>query len=163
MPSFDVVSEVDMQEVKNAVDQAQREIGQRYDFKGSKSSLELKEKESQIILVADDKLKLSALQDILRQRLSKRNVSMKSVEFADPVPAGGDTIRQVATIKMALKDEELKKLNKTIKDTKLKVTSHIQGAQLSVSGKNRDDLQSVIAHLKKSITDIELQFNNFRD
>lgn len=163
MPSFDVVSKVEMNEVRNAVDQTQREIAQRYDFKGSKSSIELIEKESSIILVGDDKMKLSALEDILKQKLAKRNVSLKSVEFKDATAAGGDTLRQVVIIKMGLKDEELKKINKSIKESKLKISSQIQGDQVRVTGKKRDDLQEAIAYLKKSMTDVDLQFVNFRD
>lgn len=161
MPSFDVVSNVDMQEVRNAVDQASREIGTRYDFKDSKSSIELKE--SLILIVADDKMKLSAVQEILRQKLSKRGVSLKCVEFKDHTEAGGNTLRQEVAIKQGLSDEELKRLNKVIKSQKLKVTSQIQGAQLRVTGKKKDDLQTAIAGLRAEIKDIELQFVNFRD
>jgi cyclic-di-GMP-binding protein len=163
MPSFDVVSTVNMQEVKNAVEQVQREITTRYDFKGSKSSIELKEKEAQIIIVADDNMKLAAMQDILRQKLSKRGVSLKSTEWKDAAPAGGDTIRQEVIVKQGLSSDELKRLNKAIKEMKEKVSSQIQGDQLRVTGKKRDDLQSVISQLRASIKDIELQFVNLRD
>jgi hypothetical protein len=158
MPSFDVVSQVNIQEVKNAVDQTQCEITTRYDFKGANASAELKEKDGIIQLEAPDKLKLNALQDILRQKLAKRGVSLKSVVFNDPQPAGGDRLRQTITVKQALTEEERKRINKEVKESKLKVTSQIQGDQVRVTGKKRDDLQAVIAHLRTSVTDIELHF-----
>ncbi len=163
MPSFDVVSSADMQEVKNAVDQVSREILTRYDFKDAKVTVELKEKEGEIILVAQDKMKLAAVQDILRQKLSKRNVSLKSVTFEDPEAAGGDTLRQVVLVKQSLSDDERKRINKLIKELKLKITSQIQGDQVRVTGKKRDDLQSAIAELKAAANDIDLQFTNFRE
>ena len=162
MPSFDVVSKVEIQEVKNALDQTSREIGTRYDFKGSKSSVELKE-DTLIILMADDDMKLKAVQEILRTKLSKRGVSMKSVEFKDAAKAGGDMWRQEIIIKQGLGDDDLKKVNKAIKEQKAKVTSQIQGNQIRVTGKKRDDLQEVIAHLRVAMKDLELQFINFRD
>ncbi len=162
MPSFDVVSEVSVQEVRNAVDQVQREIKTRYDFKGSKSSIEFQE-EALIVVVADDQLKLQALQDLLRQKLAKRGVSIRSVEFKDPQPAGSDTLRQEVIIKQGLKEEDLKRLNKQIKGLGLKVSSQIQGDQLRVTGKKRDDLQQVIQGLREAVSDLELQFTNFRD
>ncbi len=163
MPSFDVVSKADPQEVKNGVEQAKKELDTRYDFKGSKSSIEWREKENLIILVADDKMKLTALQDILKTRLAKRSVSLKMVEFVDPVPAGGDTIKQEVKIKQGLADTDLKRLNKLVKESGIKVSSQIQGDQLRVSGKKRDDLQLMIAKFKASVADLELQFVNFRD
>ena len=163
MPSFDIVSTVQMNEVTNAVDQTSREIATRYDFKDSKSSLSLNAKDSVIDIVADDNMKLKALNEILRQKLSKRGISLKSVEFEEAQPAGGDTLKQIVKIKQGLTDEELKKLNKQIKDIKLKVNTQIQGDQLRVMGKKRDDLQEAIAFLKANISDIELQFINFRD
>lgn len=162
MPSFDVVSKVDLQEVRNAVDQVQREIATRYDFKGCKSSIEL-QTETNIVIIADDKMKLQAMQDLLRQKFAKRGVSVKSVKFNDPTPAASDTIRQEVSVKQGLNDEEAKKINKSIKTVGLKVSSQIQGDQLRVTGKKRDDLQAVIAHLRAEIKDIELQFVNFRE
>jgi uncharacterized protein YajQ (UPF0234 family) len=163
MPSFDVVSEVNIQEVKNAVDQTQREIGTRYDFKDAKVTIEFKEKEGQILLHASDKMRLAAMEDILRQKLAKRAVNQKSVTFEDPTPAGGDTLRQTITVKQSLSEEERKRINKVIKDAKLKVTSQIQGDQVRVTGKKRDDLQTAIATLRSTVDDIDLQFVNFRD
>ena len=161
MPSFDVVSEVDPQEVRNAVDQVQREMQQRYDFKGSKASIKLESLE--ITIEADDDMHMKAVQEILRTKLAKRKVSLKLLEFGDPKPAGGDMIRLVIKVKDGLKDEELKKLTKMVKSTKVKVQPQIQGAQLRVSGKKRDDLQEIMAHLKENASELELQFTNFRD
>ena len=163
MPSFDVVSIVNEQEVRNAVDQVSREISTRYDFRGSKSSVDLDTEKNLITVIADDNMKLQAIQDLLRQKLAKRGVSAKSVKFADPTPAASDTIRQEVTIKQGLTDDELKRINKFIKAMSLKVSSQIQGDQLRVTGKKRDDLQSVIARLKGEMTDLELQFVNFRE
>jgi uncharacterized protein YajQ (UPF0234 family) len=163
MPSFDVVSKVDMQEVKNAVDQVHREVSARYDLKDTGIEVELKEKEGQIIIKAPDKMKLGAALDVSKQKLSKRGVSLKSVTIEDPQPAGGDFLRQVVLVKQALTEDERKKINKLIKDLKLKVTSQIQGDQVRVTGKNRDDLQTAIASLRNQLTDLDLQFINFRD
>lgn len=163
MPSFDVVSQVNMQEVKNAVDQTSREIAQRYDFKDSKATIELKEKEGVILLHGPDKLRMSAMEEILKQKLSKRGVSLKSVTFEEAQPAGGDTLKQTVTVKQSLTDEEKKRINKLIKDSKLKVASQIQGDQVRVTGKKRDDLQTAIAQLRASAADLDLQFTNFRE
>lgn len=161
MPSFDILSKANLQEVRNAVDQVAREISQRFDFRGSKASIELKE--PLILILADDKLKLGAMQELLRQKLAKRGVSLYSVEFKPEQPAGGDMLRQEVEVKQGMKDEELKRINKAIKEMKVKVTSAIQGDQLRVSGKKRDDLQLVIAQLRSTIKDMDLQFTNFRD
>jgi uncharacterized protein YajQ (UPF0234 family) len=163
MPSFDVVSEVNTQEVKNAVDQTQREIQTRFDFKDANATVEVNEKDWTITLQGPDKLKMSALEEILKLKLSKRGVSLKSVTFEALQPAGGDTLRQKVLVKQGLTEEERKRVTKNIKDSKLKVTAQIQGDQVRVSGKKRDDLQSTIAHLRSSITDIDLQFTNFRE
>jgi uncharacterized protein YajQ (UPF0234 family) len=163
MPSFDVVSKVNIQEVKNAVDQVTREIQTRYDFKGANATVELSEKDSTINMHGPDKLRMSALVELLKQKLSKRSVSLKSVTFEDPQPAGGDTLRQKVTVKQGLSDDERKRINKFIKDTKLKVTSQIQGDQVRVTGKNRDDLQAAIAQMRSKLSELELQFVNFRD
>ena len=161
MPSFDIVSKADLQEVRNAVDQTRREITTRYDFKDSKSSVDITD--TIITVMADDKMKLKAVQEILRQKLAKRNVSLKSVIFEDEQSVGGDMIKQIVNVKQGLSDEEQKKINKMIKGFKIKVTSQIQGEQIRVTGKKRDDLQSVIAELRSNVDDIELQFVNFRD
>lgn len=163
MPSFDVVSQVNMQEVKNAVDQASREVAQRYDFRDSNATIELKEKEGSIVMQGPDKLRMTAMEEILKQKLSKRGVSLKSVTFNEAQPAGGDTLRLTVVVKQSLNDEEKKRINKLIKETKLKVTSQIQGDQVRVTGKKRDDLQEAIAHIRASISDLDLQFTNFRE
>jgi len=161
MASFDISSKADIQEVRNAVDQVTRELRQRFDFRGSKSSIELKE--FIIIIEADDRLQLSNIQELLRQRLAKRGVGLQMVEFKPEQPASGDGLRQEVHVKQGLKDEELKRLNKLIKQLKVKVSSAIQGDQLRVSGKKRDDLQSAIASIKSEVKDIDLQFDNFRE
>lgn len=161
MPSFDVVSKADLQEVANAVDQTRREIETRYDFKGSKAEVTLND--NVITIIADDQMRLQSVQDILRQKLAKRDVNLRSVTFEDARPAGGDTLRQEVKIKQGLETEELKRLNKLIKAQKFKVTSQIQGDQLRVSGKKRDELQEVINHFKLEVSDLDLQFINFRD
>ena len=163
MPSFDIVSRVNMQEVKNAVDQVQREVATRYDFKGVLADITLNEKEGQIAIHTADKMKLSALEEMLKQKLSKRGVSLRSVTFEDAQPAGGDTLKQTVNVKQSLTDEERKSINKAIKDTKIKVTSQIQGEQVRVTGKNKDDLQTAIAELRARMTEMDLQFVNFRD
>lgn len=161
MPSFDVISEVDQQELRNAVDQVRREIETRYDFKGSKASIE--REEFMITLLADDQMKLEALREMLRQRLAKRGVALAAVEFQSEEKAGGDMIRQNVQIKNGLSAEETKRLGKIIRDKKLKVTAQTQGEQLRVSGKKRDDLQVAISSLREEVQDIPLQFVNFRD
>lgn len=163
MPSFDIVSEVNIQEVKNAVDQVSREISQRYDFKDSKATVEFKEKEGEILLHGPDKLRLSSMEEILRQKLAKRGVSLKSCTFNEAQPAGGDTLKLTVTVKQALNDEEKKRINKLVKESKLKLTSQIQGDQVRVTGKKRDDLQAAIAYLRTSTDDLDLQFTNFRE
>jgi uncharacterized protein YajQ (UPF0234 family) len=161
MPSFDIVSTVDMQEVKNAVNQVQREITTRYDFRGSKAEIALEE--NLIKVLADDQMKLSAIQDLVGQKLGKRGVSLKLIEFKEAQKAGGDMLKQEILVKQGLEDKELKKINKEVKGMKAKVTCQIQGDQLRVTGKKRDDLQGVISHLENSIEDMDLQFINFRD
>ena len=161
MPSFDVVSSVNMQEVANAIDQVRREIGTRYDFKGSISSLTLRE--GVIELHTDDDMKLQAVQEILKQKLAKRSINLKSVTFEEPQQAGGDTRRQEVKVRQALTSDELRRLNKLIKQGKFKVTAAIQADQLRVTGKKKDDLQAVIALLRAEVQDLDLQFVNFRD
>ena len=161
MPSFDVMSEADEQEIKNAVEQVKKEIANRYDFKGAKASIELSD--TAITMLCDDDLKLKSMQSLLRDKLAKRGVSAKLLEFTDPKPAGGDMLRQEVVIKKGLNPDELKKLNKYVKTLKMKVTAQTQGERLRVSGKKRDDLQEIISQFKQEFTDLELQFDNFRD
>ncbi len=163
MPSFDAVSKVDMQEVKNAVDQVSREIQQRYDFKGVEAEINLDEKGMLITLQVPDQMKLQALQQILREKLAKRNVSQKLFEFKEEKKAGGDTLRQEVSIKDGLTSEELKMLTKLVKDSKIKVQAQIQESQLRVTGKKRDDLQATMQMLRQDAPKLELQFTNFRE
>lgn len=160
MPSFDIVSKVDMQEVDNAVNQAKKEISQRYDFKGSKSEIDLKE--NTITLLADDDYKLKAVIDILQSKILKRNISLKSLDYGKEEPASGGMVRQVINIKQGIATEKGKEINKIIKDTKMKVQSQIQGDQVRVTGKKIDDLQEVIQLLKSKDLGVDLQFVNMR-
>ena len=162
MPSFDVVSEVDMQEVRNAVDQAAREIAQRFDFKNTNSSLELGETEIKMASVSEDRL--IALRQVLEEKLAKRKVSMKVLDYGTLEQASGNTVRQSATLISGISSEKAKELNKAIKALGIKgIQSSTQGDQLRVTGKKRDALQDVITALKGEDRGIPLQFNNFRD
>jgi uncharacterized protein YajQ (UPF0234 family) len=162
MPSFDVVSEVDAQEVRNAVDQASRELSTRYDFKGTNSSIELTELEIEMRSNSEDRL--TALRQVLEEKLVKRKVSLKSLEYLKVEDAAGGTVRQVAKINAGISSEKAKAVNKAIKELGLKgIQSQTQGDQVRVTGKKRDDLQAVITGLKDIDLEIPLQFNNFRD
>ncbi|MDL2716922.1 MAG: YajQ family cyclic di-GMP-binding protein [Acidobacteriota bacterium] len=159
-PTFDVVSEVNLPEVANAVAQAQKETAQRYDLKGSAAGIEQKDKE--LTLTANDEFGLKAVTDILQTKLVKRGVSLKSLEYGTIEPATKGTVRQVVTIRQGIESEKAKEIVKAIKDRKLKVQVAIQGDQLRVSGKKKDDLQDVIALLRGADFGIPLQFTNFR-
>ena len=162
MPTFDVVSEVDRQEVKNAIDQAQREIANRFDFKNTNSSIELNELVVTLRTVSEDRLK--ALRLVLEDKLVKRGVSLKGLEYGQVEEATQQTVRQTATIKVGIGSDKAREINRTIKDKAPKgVSSQTQGDSVRVSGKKRDDLQAVIALLKEADLGIPLQFNNFRD
>jgi uncharacterized protein YajQ (UPF0234 family) len=161
MPSFDIISEVNDVEIRNALDQANREISTRFDFKGSDARVELKEKE--LTLYADDDFKLKQVTDVLMGKLTKRNIDVRALKFGDVVKMGGDKIKQVVTIRVGVEQELAKKIVKLLKDSKLKVQGSIQGDAVRVSGAKKDLLQEAIALVKKSITDFPLQFNNFRD
>jgi uncharacterized protein YajQ (UPF0234 family) len=160
--SFDVVSKVDLQEVSNAVLQATKELGQRFDFKGSKSSIELNKEKAEITLSADDDYKLKSLTDILKNKLVKRNVSLKSLSFGNTEKAAGDTVRQVVTLQQGISAERAKNIVKLIKDTKLKVQSEIQKDQVRIRAKKIDDLQAVIKMLKGKDFDFHVEFINYR-
>jgi len=160
--SFDVVSKVDMQEVKNAIDQALKEITQRFDFKGTKTELTLKEKEMELVIVSDDEYKLKSVVDIVRGKLVKRNVSVRAFTFGAVEPALGGLVRQVAKIQSGLAMEKAKEIVKEIKDGKLKVQAQIQADQVRVQSKSKDELQTAIAFLKKKDFGIDLQFTNYR-
>jgi uncharacterized protein YajQ (UPF0234 family) len=162
MPSFDVVSEVDLQEVRNAVDQAARELANRYDFKGTDSVLELGEGEIKLETSSEDRL--IALRTLLEEKLVKRSVSLKSIDYGKVEEASGARARQRAAIVAGISSEKARELNKFIKGLGLKgVQSQTQGDQLRVTAKKRDDLQAVIAELKAGDFGVPLQFNNFRD
>ncbi len=158
--SFDVVSKIEMPEVTNAVSQAMKEIGQRFDFKGSKSDISL-EKDA-LVIISDDEYKLKSVVDILQGKLVKRGVPVKNLSFGKIEPALGGTVRQRVTLQQGIPADKAKEIVKTIKDTKIKVQASIQADQVRVSGKNRDDLQSVIQLLKGKDFGIELQFTNYR-
>lgn len=162
MPTFDVVSEVDMQEVRNAVDQASREVGTRFDFKGTGSSVELAGSEIRLHSSTDDRLR--ALAQVLEEKLVRRKVSLKALDRGDVEEAAKGTVRQTITVNAGVSTENAKRINRFVKDLGLKgVSSQAQGDQVRVSGKKRDDLQTVIAALKAEDFGIPLQFTNFRD
>jgi len=162
MPSFDVVSEVDMQEVRNAVDQAAREVSQRFDFKNTNSSVELGDDEIKLASISEDRL--VALRQVLEEKLVKRKVSMKVLDYGTVEQASGNTVRQTATLQSGIAADKAKELNKAIKALGIKgIQSSTQGDQLRVTGKKRDALQEVITALKEADHGIPLQFNNFRD
>jgi uncharacterized protein YajQ (UPF0234 family) len=158
--SFDIVSDVDMQEVDNAVNQATKEISQRFDFRGSKASLALEGEAIKVI--AEDDYKLKNIIDILQAKAIKRGISLKNFEYGKVEPAAQGTVRQVITIKKGISKEKGKEVVAGIKDAKLKVQAQIMDDQVRVSGKNKDDLQNVILKLKQMDFDIDLQFVNFR-
>ena len=162
MPSFDVVSEIDRQELKNAVDQAQRELANRYDFKNTNSSIELTDLNLTLKTASEDRLR--ALKVLLEERLVKRGVSLKCLDWGKIEQASGDTVRQLVTIKVGINSEKAKEVNKLIKEKGPKgVSSQTQSDQVRVTGKKRDDLQTVISLLKSTDLGIPLQFINFRD
>ena len=160
--SFDVVSTVDMQEMKNAVDQTLKELGQRFDFKESKSALTLKEKEKVLEVVSDDDYKLKAVLDIVKAKCIKRNVSLKALDYGKVEEALGGTVRQNITIQSGIIDEKAKAIIKSIKENKFKAQVQIQGDQIRIQSKNKDELQSIISFLKQQEFGIDLQFENYR-
>ena len=161
--SFDVTTGVDLQEVDNAINQAQKELAQRYDFKGSKSEIEFKRAEELITLVADNDFQMRALFDIVQTKLIKRGVSVKNLDVGEIKQAGGDTVRREVKLKTSLDSDTAKKVAAAIKDAKLKkVQASIQGEQVRVSGPSRDDLQEAIALLKSKDFGVQLQFGNYR-
>ncbi len=161
--SFDVTTGVDLQEVDNAVNQAQKEIAQRYDFKDSKASIEFKRAESMLVLIADSDFKMRALFDVLQSKLIKRGVPVKNLDIGETKPAGGDTVRKEIKLKTALDADTDKKVAAAIKDAKLKkVQAAIQGDQVRISSPSRDDLQGAIQLLKSTDFGVELKFGNYR-
>jgi cyclic-di-GMP-binding protein len=161
MPSFDIVSKTDLAEVDNALDGIRREIAQRFDFKGSKCTIE--RKENDITLLADDEPKLKQMQELMKVYFTRRNVDPKALDFKTQERAAGDAVRQVVTVKQGIDREVAKVIVKEIKDSKMKAQVSIQGDELRVSGKKRDDLQEAIALVKKIEVDLPLQYVNFRD
>lgn len=161
MPSFDIVSKTDMTEIANAVAGVTREISTRFDFKGSKSSVELNDKE--IVLLADDALKLKQVRELVLTYVTRRKLDTSCLDFGKEEKAAGAMIRQTVRVKQGIDQETAKKISKAVKDSKMKVQVSIQGDELRVSGKKRDDLQDVIAFVKTLGIDQPLQFVNFRD
>jgi uncharacterized protein YajQ (UPF0234 family) len=158
--SFDIVSEVDRAEVMNAVNQTMKEVRQRFDFKDSKASVALEEKD--LVLAAEDETKLRNMNDILQQKLVRRGVPLKALSYGDPEPAAGGTVRQRAQIQQGIPQDKAKEVVKFIKDSKAKVQASIQGDMVRVSSKDRDTLQTVIASLKAKDFGINMQFTNYR-
>jgi cyclic-di-GMP-binding protein len=158
--SFDVVSDFDRQELLNAVDQVRREVGQRYDLKDSSTEIDLEEGSLTIVTASD--MTLEAVADVLRQKATKRDLSLKIFDFQTPEPVGGNRVKQVVKLRRGLSQELAKKLSKKVRDEVKKVTVAIQGESLRVTGKNKDDLQQVIALLKGEDLELPLQFENYR-
>lgn len=163
MPSFDVVSEVNLQEVDNAVNQTIKEIQQRYDFKGSKTSVEWRLKEKEIIIATDDDYKLSAATDILQSKFVKRSLPLKNMKYETIEQATGGQVRQVIKIQQGLDKEQAKKINQVIKDAKLKVQAQVMDDQIRVTSKSIDDLQDTIRTLRAAPLEVDVQFINMRN
>ncbi len=161
MPSFDIVSQVDRQEVKNAVEQVNKEVANRFDFKGSDARVE--QNDLQLTVFADDEFKLGQVTDVLRTRLAKRNVDVRCLEPGAIEKISGDKVKRPVTVKVGVPQEKAKHIQKLIKDAKLKVAASIQGDAVRVSGAKKDDLQAAIQLVRKSVADLPLQFTNFRD
>jgi uncharacterized protein YajQ (UPF0234 family) len=161
MPSFDTVCEADLVEVKNAVDNTAKEIGTRFDFKGTSAAIELKDKD--ITLIGDSDFQLQQIDDILRNKLAKRNVDVRFLDKGDVQKMGGDKVKQVVKVRNGIASEDAKKIQRIIKDSKLKVQAAIQGESVRVTGAKRDDLQAAMALIRKDILDLPLSFDNFRD
>jgi hypothetical protein len=160
--SFDVVSKVDLQEVANAVQQASKEIATRFDFRGSASKIELKDKELEVVLISDDEHKLKSVIDILETKLVRRHVAVKALDYGKVEAAAGGTVRQVAKIQQGIPSEKAKEIVKAIKDRKLKVQAAIQADQVRVSGRSKDDLQTAMATVRDGDFGLPLQFTNYR-
>lgn len=160
--SFDVVSEVDLEEVRNAVNQSMKEIVQRFDLKGSGSSIELDDKEANLTLASADEFRLQAVNDILQKKLVKRGVSLKALSYGTIDPAAKGSVRQTVTLQQGISMEKAKEIVKFIKGTKLKIQAAIQQDTVRVSGKDRDTLQAIIAELKEQDFEIDMQFTNYR-
>lgn len=163
MPSFDIVSEVNHVEVRNAVDQSNKEIANRFDFKGSDAHIEISEKDKSLTAYADDEFKLRQVRDVLTGKLAKRGVDIRALEPGKIEPVSGNKVKEEILVREGVEQERAKNLVKLIKDNKLKVQASIQGNVVRVSGAKKDTLQEAIALVRKSVTDFPLQFKNFRD
>ncbi len=161
MPSFDTVCEPNMVEVRNAVDTSAKEIGTRFDFKGTSAAIELKDKD--ITLYGDAEFQLTQVEDILRNKLTKRNVDVRFLDIGKVEKIGGDKVKQVIKVREGIATEDAKKITRIIKDSKMKVQASIQGDAVRVTGAKRDDLQAAMALLRKEMAELPLSFNNFRD
>ena len=161
MPSFDTVCEPNMVEVKNAVDNSAKEIGTRFDFKGTSAALELKDKE--ITVYGDAAFQLSQVEDILTAKLAKRNVDVRFLDKGEVQKIGGDKVKQVIKVRSGIESEQAKKITRLVKDSKLKVQAQIQGDAVRITGAKRDDLQAAMALIRKEMPDLPLSFDNFRD
>lgn len=161
MPSFDIVSQVNQQEVKNALEQANKEIQNRYDFKGSDARIE--QDELVLTVFADDEFKLGQVSDVLRQRMAKRGIDVRCLELGAVEKISGDKAKRLVTVKTGIAQEKAKQIQKLIKDSKLKVQGSIQGDLVRISGAKKDDLQAAIQLVRQQVTDLPLQFINFRD
>lgn len=162
MPSFDIVSEVNVQELDNAVNQTNKEISQRYDFKNAKTSVEWRAKDKEVVIVADDDYKLSAATDILQSKLVKRSVPLKNLKYETIEQATGGQVRQVIKIQQGIDKDAAKKINQVIKDSKLKVTSQVMDDQVRVTAKSIDDLQTTMRTVKAASLEVDVQFTNMR-
>lgn len=161
MPSFDAVCEANLVEVKNAVDNASKEIATRFDFKGTSAALEIKDKD--VTLYGDADFQLTQIEDILRAKLAKRGVDARYLDLGEVQKVGGDKVKRTAKVRDGLDSDTAKKIQRAVKDSKLKVQASIQGDAVRVAGAKRDDLQAAMALLRKEVADIPLSFNNFRD
>jgi len=160
--SFDIVCKIDMQEMDNAVNQVMKEVSQRFDFKGSKSAIDLDKEKATLTVTTEDDFKLKNLNDILQSKVIKRGISLKALSYGKVEAAAGSTVRQVITLQQGIPQDKAKEMVKLIKEMKLKVNAAIQQDQVRVTGKNRDDLQTIIAKLKGSDLGIDMQFVNYR-
>ena len=161
MPSFDTVCEADLVKVKNAVENSAKEVGTRFDFKGTSASIELKDKD--ITLIGDAEFQLDQIQDVLRNKLTKQEVDVRFLDIGDVQKMGGDKVKQVLKVRNGIESELAKKIQRLIKDSKLKVQAAIQGESVRITGTKRDDLQAAMALIRKDVTDVPVSFNNFRD
>jgi uncharacterized protein YajQ (UPF0234 family) len=163
MPSFDIMCEPNAVELKNAVDTANKEIANRYDFKGSDARIELKEKEKEVTIYADDEFKVGQVRDVLYGKMAKRNVDTRFLKAEDPEKIGGDKMKQKMVVRSGVEIELAKRIVKTIKDAKVKVTASIQGDVVRVTGAKKDTLQEAIQLVRGTVTDVPLSYQNFRD